>query len=140
MSKEKIENIPDVNEGLHNRIYDCARSSNSLDELYTNLKTKRYTLSRLRRIVMCALLGITKEHTAIDAQYVRVLGMSKNGATLLKSCKLPLVCNFPQDYDALSKTAKMMFDIDLNANAVYSLAKVKHKDFINEYQRRIIRL
>ncbi len=140
MSKEEIENLPDVTEGLHNRISECARCSNSLEELYNNLKTKRYTLSRLRRIVMCAILGITKEHCKLDAQYVRVLGMSKNGATLLKNCKLPLLCNFPQDYESLSNTAKMIFEIDLTANSVYSLAKVNNKDFINEYQQKIIKI
>lgn len=140
MSKEEIENLPDVSEGLHNRIYECARSSNSLVELYENLKTKRYTLSRLRRIVISALLGITKENCTDDVQYVRVLGMNTTGTTLLKSCKLPLLCNFPQDYNALSDTAKKMFDIDLNANSVYSLAKVKNKSFTNEYQRKIIKI
>lgn len=139
MSKEELENLPDVSEGLHNRIFECARSSNSLEEFYNNLKTKRYTLSRLRRIVMCALLGITKELNSYDAQYVRVIGMNKVGATLLKNCKLPLLCNFPQDYEALSPDAKKVFDIDITANSVFSLAKVKSKDFVSEYQRRIIK-
>lgn len=140
MSKDEIENLPDVSEGLHNRIFECARTSISLEELYDNLKTKRYTLSRLRRIVMCALLGITKELNSFDAQYVRVLGMSKVGSTLLKNCKLPLLCNFPQDYNSLSDDAKKMFDLDITANSVYSLAKVNNKDFVSEYQRRIIRI
>lgn len=140
MSKDEIENLPDVSEGLHNRIFECARNSNSLEEFYDNLKTKRYTLSRLRRIVMCAILGITKELNSYDTQYVRVLGMNKVGATLLKNCKLPLLCNFPQDYEALSLDAKKVFDIDITANSVFSLAKVNNKDFINEYQRRIIRI
>ena len=140
MSKDEIENLPDVSEGLHNRIFECARNSNSLNEFYDNLKTKRYTLSRLRRIVMCAILGITKELNSYDTQYVRVLGMNKVGATLLKNCKLPLLCNFPQDYEALSLDAKKVFDIDITANSVFSLAKVNNKDFINEYQRRIIRI
>ena len=140
MSKDEIENLPDVSEGLHNRIFECARNSNSLNEFYDNLKTKRYTLSRLRRIVMCAILGITKELNSYDTQYVRVLGMNKAGATLLKNCKLPLLCNFPQDYEALSLDAKKVFDIDITANSVFSLAKVNNKDFINEYQRRIIRI
>ena len=139
MSKEELENLPDVSEGLHNRIFECARSSNSLEEFYNKLKTKRYTLSRLRRIVMCALLGITKELNSYDAQYVRVLGMNKVGATLLKNCKLPLLCNFPHDYEALSLDAKKVFDIDITANSVFSLAKVKSKDFTSEYQRRIIK-
>ena len=140
MSKEEIENIPDVNEGLHNRISECARTSNSLEEFYNNLKTKRYTLSRLRRIVMCALLSITKEHAKLNASYIRVLGMTQKGSKLLKNSELPIVCNFPNDYEKLDNNSKALFDIDIQANNVYSLSKVKSKDFVNEYQRRIIKI
>ena len=139
MSKDDIEKLPDVAEGLHNRIFECARKSNSLEEFYSNLKTKRYTLSRLRRIVVCALLNITKESTCGDVSYVRVLGMTQKGSTLLKNCTLPIVCNFPNDYEKLDDKSKALFDIDIQANSIYSLAKVKSKDFTNEFQRRIIK-
>ncbi len=140
MSKDEIENLPDVCEGLHNRIFDCARNSNSLEELFSNLKTKRYTLSRLRRIIMCAILNISKDIVSTDAGYVRVLGMTQKGSTLLKNCKLPIVCNFPQDYEKLDNKNKALFDIDIQANNVFSLSKVKSKDFSNEFQRRIIKI
>lgn len=138
MSKAEIENLPDVGEGLHNRIYDCARSSNSLEELYEALKTKRYTLARLRRIVMCALLGITKDDSNNNAKYIRVLGMNNTGAQALKNCtSLPIIAKVKQDYDKLSADAKEMFDIDARASEVFSLAlnigEIKYKnDFVSQ--------
>lgn len=139
MTKENLEKIPDVSEGLHNRIYECARNSNSLEELYINLKTKRYTLARLRRIVMCALLDITKEKQIANAEYVRVLGMSDKGSKLLSGCKLPLVCKYPQDYNKLSDNAKEVFDIDIKAGEIFSLALHNKDAHYNELKAQIIK-
>ncbi len=137
MSKEDIENLPDVAEGLHNRIYDCCRKSNSFEELLTSLKTKRYTLARLRRIVMYALLDITKKDTQQDIGYIRVLGMSDKGSKLLKNAKLPLVCNLADNYSLLNDNAKRMIDIDLKAYEVASLSSVD--GFKNELQIRMLK-
>lgn len=141
MSKEEIENLPDVNEGLQNRIYDCARNSNSLEELYESLKTKRYTLARLRRIVMCALLHITKDDIKNDASYIRVLGMNNNGAQILKNCTtLPIIAKVKQDYDKLNADAKQTFDIDVTASDVFSLAITDGKaEYANDFTAKIIK-
>ncbi len=140
MSKNEIENLPDVSEGLHNRIFECAKNSNSLEELYECLKTKRYTLARLRRIVMYALLGITKDDMKENALYIRVLGMNHSGAKLLKSSKLPLVCKFPQDYNALSEEARRMLDIDLKAGEVFSLSATSPSLYTSELKRKMIKI
>ena len=140
MTKDEIENLPDVSEGLHNRIFDCARNSNSLEELYADLKTKRYTLARLRRIVMCAFLGITKELQNSDATYVRVLGMNDKGSRLLSTCKLPLMCKYPQDYNKLSDSAKLVYDIDIKAGELFPLAIVKGDNSYNELKSQIVKI
>ncbi|MBQ8861082.1 MAG: nucleotidyltransferase family protein [Ruminococcus sp.] len=139
MSKNEIENLPDVSEGLHNRIFECARNSNSLEELFDSLKTKRYTLARLRRIVIYALLGITKDDMNNDSLYIRVLGMNDKGSKLLKNSKLPLVCKFPQDYNALNKRAKRMLDIDLKSGEVFSLSVSDPSLYTSELKRKIIK-
>lgn len=140
MSKEEIANLPDVTEGLHNRIYDCARSSNSLKELYDNLKTKRYTLARLRRIIMCALLDITKRDAENDSQYIRVLGMNNTGAQILKASTLPIVAKVKQDYDKLSTNAKKHFDIDVKASDIFNLATNQNCEHKNDFSAKIIKI
>lgn len=52
--------IDDVTDGLENRLARAAQSATSLEELYTTIKTKRYTHARIRRIVLRAYLGIGK--------------------------------------------------------------------------------
>ena len=137
MTPDELSNLPDVSEGLHNRIADCANSSNSLEELFDKLKTKRYTLARLRRTVMYALLNITKDDMKMKVSYIRVLGMNNNGAKLLKNASLPLICKYPQDVKALSNKAQKQFSIDLKAGKVFSLCR---KEPYNELKKRIIKV
>lgn len=46
--------VPDVSEGIENRILDAVRAADSLQAVFDNAKTKRYTHARIRRIVLCA--------------------------------------------------------------------------------------
>lgn len=91
MSAEELKKLPDVFEGLENRIIEAARVCGSVDELVAAVKTKRYTHARLRRIITCAFLGITGELQAKEAGYVRVLGFTDAGAEMLRSCTAGVV-------------------------------------------------
>lgn len=140
MSKDELLELPDVSEGLHNRIFEYSRKSNSLEELYSNLKTKRYTLSRLRRIVMCALLSINRETANKDAGYVRVLAMNDKGAQIIKACSaLPIVAKVKKDYEKLDFNAKKMFDIDVRASEIFNLALLNCPQYQNDFSSQLIR-
>lgn len=89
LSEEDFEKVPDcAAEGLYHRVYSSVREAKSLDELYSLIKTKRYTMSRVKRIVASAVLGID-ESKVKDAglPYIRVLGMNDTGAAILKEAK-----------------------------------------------------
>lgn len=119
LTAEDFENIPDVCEGLHNRISAASKSKNNMEEILSEIKTKRYTHSRLRRILTCALLGITKEHQSISTPYIRVLGFNCVGEQFLKSIytdsTLPIVLNVAKDMSKLSENAKAILNIDIKA-------------------------
>ncbi len=83
--------MPEVGEGLENRLAAAVKTSRSVEEIIAAVKTKRYTHARLRRILCCALLGVTESLQAQRADHVRVLGFSQAGAALLKTCRLPVV-------------------------------------------------
>ena len=141
MSKEEIKLLPDVSEGLHNRIYNSFREFNSLEEILLNIKTKRYTLARLRRIVICALLNITKDELKREAAYLRVLAFNEKGAEILgeikKRGKLPLITNVADGYKKLDAEAKRIFDIDLLAGDIYSLAADKIESAGRDFTRKL---
>lgn len=76
LSPSCIAALPDVAEGLENAIYAACRENSGFAGLTMNIKSKRYTLSRIRRICINALLGITKSDYACHPlpEYIRVLG------------------------------------------------------------------
>ena len=84
---EYLKTINDVSEGLENRYIAAADECSTVNELCMLVKSKRYALSRIRRIAYSALLGLTKELAQRAPSYIRVLGMNSRGAALLKQIK-----------------------------------------------------
>lgn len=84
LGKQGLKNIQDVSEGLENKLYDELLNSSSYEEYIFNVKSKRYTLSRIKRICIYILLEITKEKYAklCNVNYARVLKV-KEGSSLL---------------------------------------------------------
>ena len=124
LTPEDFKKLPDVSEGLEYRIYDAVKNSNSYPELLEKIKTKRYTLSRIRRILLFAYLDITKEILATPVPYIRVLGFNEKGASLLKlskeKSKLPIITR-PQDVKKLDENAKRIYELECKARDLYSL-------------------
>ena len=109
MREDDFEKVPDcAAEGLYHRVFDAVRESSNLPELYENIKTKRYAMSRVKRIVSGAFLGLDDSvlKTA-KLPYIRVLGMNDTGAAVLKEaknsgCNLPVSASLAE----LSKTSE----------------------------------
>lgn len=92
MEEQDFEALPYGSEGLWRRLMRACREHGSLEEILTAVKTKRYTRSRLDRMVMCAYLGITRDILTSPVPYVRVLGFREKGREILSEVKknLPL--------------------------------------------------
>jgi hypothetical protein len=84
MSDAEFEALPFGSEGLWRKLMHASRSQRTLEDILVETKSKRYTRSRLDRMVMCAFLGLTKEMMMQAAPYVRVLGFSDRGISALK--------------------------------------------------------
>ena len=88
MSPADLAALPDVIEGFENVLYRSVRSARTLVEFYELIKTKRYTLARCKRIVACALLGITSDQVrkltlSREGSYLKVLGFQKKARPLI---------------------------------------------------------
>lgn len=88
MSPAGFSRLPDISEGLENRLYQAAQAAVSLNGFYRLVKSKRYALSRIRRLAMCAFLGIEAQAPFTLPPYLRVLAMNPQGAALLRAVKL----------------------------------------------------
>ncbi len=124
MSADDFSLIPDVSEGLEHRFVEAVRTSVSVREILEKVKTKRYTHSRLRRIVLCALLGVTKSDASAPVPYIRVLGFNKRGAEVLKQAKatatLPIVTK-SSDLKYSDVCAKRAFELECKARDIFSM-------------------
>lgn len=118
MASKKLKDVADVSEGLENRLLRCALSASTVQELIESTKSKRYTQSRIRRIILSSYLGITKSDFGQAPLYLKILGFTPKGQELLgeikKSTKLPLAKNMSSilDDDAAARMWKreLMFD------------------------------
>jgi len=84
MAEEEFEALPYGGEGLWRKLMHACRREGSLEAILTAVKSKRYTRSRLDRMVMCAFLGIREDMLEAPAPYVRVLAFNDRGRRLLK--------------------------------------------------------
>ena len=60
-NNKEIKEINEVSEGLENKIYEVVNYSTDYDDLIKNIKSKRYQLTRIKRILINILLGIKKD-------------------------------------------------------------------------------
>lgn len=123
MTAENFAEIEDVTEGLENRIVDAVRASSSLEEIYDRIKTKRYTHSRIRRIILRAYLGITKQYSILPP-YIRILGFNEKGRELLNQMKesalLPVISRYG-DVKEISENGKRLFELECRCTDLYNL-------------------
>lgn len=88
MTDSDYEALPYGSEGLWRKLMHAARSEATLEGILTATKSKRYTRTRLDRMVMCAFLGITQKDLDSPAPYVRVLAFNDRGREILKTARL----------------------------------------------------
>ena len=93
MSEAEYEALPYGSEGLWRKLMHNAKVCTTLEDILQTTKSKRYTRTRLDRMVLCALLGITKEMLDTPAPYTRVLACNETGRKILKLARQ--TGNFP---------------------------------------------
>lgn len=97
MQPAEIAKIAEIGEGLEHKIYAAARNAADFQTLLREIKSKRYPQSRLQRILINCLLGVTKalQAEADHAPYLRILGVRKESKFLLsllsENAKAPVI-------------------------------------------------
>ncbi|NOW02749.1 nucleotidyltransferase [Clostridium beijerinckii] len=90
-NERSLSNLPDVSEGIDNKILKEILKSNSLNELILNSKSKRYTYTRISRILLQSFLNLEDfdllNLSKSSVPYARVLAFNSTGQRILKSIK-----------------------------------------------------
>ncbi len=87
MSEREFEALPYGTEGLWRKLMHACRTERSLEEILQAVKSKRYTRTRIMRMMLCAYLGITQQMMERKAPYVRVLAFNDDGRRILRTMR-----------------------------------------------------
>ncbi|MED4202697.1 nucleotidyltransferase, partial [Neobacillus mesonae] len=124
-SADELKNIYEMEEGLENRLVDAALTSADFKEYMDNIKTKRYTWTRLQRLSVHVLTNAKKTDmkNSVQAEYLRLLGMTQTGKDYLNKMKkhfsLPIISK-------LSAFKEKEILLDIKATRIYAMAFQKH--------------
>ncbi|MBQ7352354.1 MAG: nucleotidyltransferase family protein [Clostridia bacterium] len=137
-SAEEIKNVYDVSEGIQNRFIESAHKFKDFNELLLDVKTKRYTYTRLKRIVLRLLLKIDKDTVSqiykIDKlPFIKVLAFNGNNRELLSavSANTNIIIRNSNIVKKPSALYTALADIEDRANAVFNMLLTKTKTIPN---------
>mgnify|MGYP004500632601 CR=1 FL=1 len=147
MSIQEIANMPDVTEGMEHLIKKAANSCNTIDEFVNIVSSKRYTNTRIKRILIYSLLKITKKDMAISKKYnpyIRVLGFNQKGKEMIseikkKNPKANVVTSVKKFMDNnTNKNLKIMMEKDILATNIYTLGYGKDSWSNLDYTKKMV--
>ena len=126
-TSRELNSIFGAEEGLGNKMKANVRYWKNMDELIGDLKSKRYTRTRIARLLIMTLLGASRETVKMAQNYIRVLALDEIGAKYLKEikksggCKLPIITNINKEAGLFPEIAKTL-EKDILASDLYNLA------------------
>lgn len=138
LSEPNLKQYHTVDEGIENVLKKEIVKSNTLEEFIINVKSKRYTYNRIKRMCIHILCNFTKEEAEKfkDIKYIRILGFNQNGQKYLnqikKDIEIPIVTNY-------SNIISDMLDLEFRVNSIYAsilnekdrnnLIEIEYKNF-----------
>ncbi len=141
ITEKNLEQYQTVEEGIENKLKKEIEKSNTLEELIQNIKTKRYTYNKIKRMLTHIICGFTKEmaNSMKEIKYIRILGFSNKGRKYLNKIKkeitLPLISKMTKEKDP-------MLEWELQTTKIYALLKEEEnpqKLIEQEYKNQIIK-
>ena len=125
ITPEQVLTCPDVSEGLEHRFVSACQNAQTLTELWELARSRRYPLSRIRRLTLCAYLGITDTLAHLPPSFVTVLAMNRRGRQVLRqfktSCSLSVITKPVQARAFLPNTpAQQLWALTMQADDQYS--------------------
>ena len=131
ISDDGLEEYNLVDEGIENRLKKCVNECNSIEELIDKVKTKRYTVNKLKRMFVSILLSFKKDENDKDVKYLRILGFNSIGQKYLnnikKNIQIPIYTKFNKELEFELKVTNIysmiVNDKELNKKELSSLIR-----------------
>ena len=142
--KEKLKDIYEVTEGLENKIYNEVSESISYNDYIQNVKSKRYQLSKIKRILVNIILGITKDKFLYlnnnECCYAHILAINPSKKSeilslLNKNASIPIITSLSDDkIKTLPCIVQKSLYLDIKASNIHSIINnsALNKDYTNK--------
>lgn len=123
--KEELEQIFEVGEGIENLLKTKIFESAGVHELALEIKSKRYTYTRARRMLMNILVGLTKSDMqkikeSRDIPYTRILAFNDRGRKMLKECSYQIeIINKLADFKPKNELHRLLQKYDEIVGELY---------------------
>lgn len=141
-SLEELKNISEVTEGLENKIKSEITHSLSYDDYINNLKSKRYTMTKIKRMLNNILLDITKDDLKCikenNITYAHILSLGYKGKDLLSkisnNSNIKLITKINENtLNELDENIRKYLDLDILASNIYYTLnnEITNKDYTN---------
>lgn len=134
METQQLADLPDMGEGLENRLRKAARQACTLDELLAGAKSKRYPMSRVKRAVAYAMLGMTREDAALSPAYLRVLAFNERGQEILRAVKKTATLPVYHSFAKLERDFPVYARKEALATELFRLGLPKIQPTFSEYR------
>lgn len=129
LGTEGLNEIYEVSEGLNNKLYENAFKHSNIDDFIMALKSKRYTYSKLRRMILNIMLDVKKEdiHTFMLTKsdgFIKVLSFNDLGREIIKLAKQnTTVINRYSDYrkNSINAESSMLFNLTNKSTNIFYL-------------------
>ena len=116
MKDEEFEALPFGSEGLWRKLMHESRRCATLEEIASSVKSRRYTRTRIDRMILCAFLCLTRADMETPAPYTRVLGFTDRGRAALRQAKKHGVF-----YNVGEKTEDPFWTVEQRCSDLYGL-------------------
>lgn len=139
MKKNEYLDFPGISEGLENKFLSSLCDNTSLDNLISSVKSKRFTETRIKRILIEILLGINKSFENSKPEYLRILAFNDKGRDIIAKIKekssLPVITKFADFYKESSPKSKLQLDLEITSSNIYSQVQKskKHNSYNQEF-------
>ena len=128
--KKNLESYFDISEGIENKIFKSALVAKNYDDLLNLIKSKRYTMTRIKRCLNNILLGVTKEEMEFAKKidtipYVRILAFNSKGREIIreikKSSEIKIINKFSEiEHFMDDEKFKFLIENDIKCTDIYN--------------------
>ncbi|MEN3007748.1 nucleotidyltransferase [Pseudothermotoga sp.] len=149
----QLQRLHGFNEGIDKRFVECATKVSNLEEFFSCVKSKRFTLSKIRRLSLYSFFELDSQliekSNTLGPQYLRVLGFNSKGRELLSKMKrvstVPIIslCSLykkvleqslkkPERFKIDAKLFERQLMYDIKSTSIHSLMFPRHSERIGD--------